>query len=321
MHKHDQITLKSTAEAQPGRLGDLGSDRKMPAGGPFDLNDSRSYENWKTKKLEGFPKHPEDYLVHIEDMAAPTDIEIDSITLLCRRANMAVYDTTVQDIDSDSIRNFAAHFGLSRLDRHLLTDETGISALEVAAAGKRQSYIPYSSHRLGWHTDGYYNDPAKLVRAMVLHCVRSAATGGENALLDHEIAYIHLRDENPAFIAALMHPHCMIIPENHDDGGELRPARSGPVFSVEPKSGALHMRFTARKRNIEWRQDSTTQAAIAFLSDLMEDETGPAIRHRLIAGQGLISNNILHNRTAFEDDPEAPRLIYRARYLDRIADT
>ena len=321
MHKHDQITLKSAAEAQRGRLADLDSEWKMPAGGPFDLSDSRSYESWKAKKLAGFPKHPEDYLVRIGDMATPTDTEIDSITRLCGRANMAVYETDSEDIDSDSIRKFAAHFGLSRLDRHLLTDETGISALEVAAAGKRQSYIPYSSHRLGWHTDGYYNDPAKLVRAMVLHCIRPAASGGENALLDHEIAYINLRDENPAFIAALMHPQCMKIPANKDEEGELRPARSGPVFSVEPKSGALHMRFTARKRNIEWRQDSATQAAIAFLSDLMEDETGPAIRHRLTAGQGLISNNILHNRTAFEDDPEAPRLIYRARYLDRIADT
>jgi hypothetical protein len=41
------------------------------------------------------------------------------------------------------------------------------------------------------------------VRGLILHCVQSAATGGENQLLDHEIAYILLRDENPDHIRAL----------------------------------------------------------------------------------------------------------------------
>ena len=31
-----------------------------------------------------------------------------------------------------------------------------------------------------------------------------------------------------------------------------------------------------------------------------------------------IANNVLHERTAFVDDPDAPRLLHRARYLDRI---
>jgi hypothetical protein len=38
----------------------------------------------------------------------------------------------------------------------------------------------------------------------------------------------------------------------------------------------------------------------------------------LQAGEGLISNNVLHNRTAFEDGPGHRRLIYRARFYDRI---
>jgi hypothetical protein len=37
----------------------------------------------------------------------------------------------------------------------------------------------------------------------------------------------------------------------------------------------------------------------------------------------VFCNNILHARTAFEDDVEGgiTRLLYRARYYDRIADT
>ncbi len=37
-------------------------------------------------------------------------------------------------------------------------------------------------------------------------------------------------------------------------------------------------------------------------------------------GMGLLCNNVLHDRAAFTDDPtHPPRLLYRARYLDRIA--
>jgi hypothetical protein len=34
---------------------------------------------------------------------------------------------------------------------------------------------------------------------------------------------------------------------------------------------------------------------------------------------GLLCNNVLHDRAAFDDDAAAPRLLYRARYHERIA--
>jgi hypothetical protein len=36
---------------------------------------------------------------------------------------------------------------------------------------------------------------------------------------------------------------------------------------------------------------------------------------------GLVCNNVLHERSAFEDAPGRPRLLYRARYVERIAGT
>jgi hypothetical protein len=33
---------------------------------------------------------------------------------------------------------------------------------------------------------------------------------------------------------------------------------------------------------------------------------------------GLVCNNVLHDRSGFVDDPMHPRLLYRARYLDRV---
>jgi len=34
---------------------------------------------------------------------------------------------------------------------------------------------------------------------------------------------------------------------------------------------------------------------------------------------GLLCNNVLHDRAGFSDDAGHPRLLYRARYYDRIA--
>lgn len=219
-----------------------------------------------------------------------------------------------------AVRQFAARFGLWRLDHHLCANVDGVAELSVAASGVRTGYVPYSNRSLSWHTDGYYNARSSPVRAVVLHCVSSAASGGDNALLDPEIAYIHLRDENPAFISALEHPECMTIPANTGETGdaEIRPAVCGPVFSRDPRSNALHMRYSARKKNVRWRDDELTRAALAFLTEILAAADGPVLRYRLEAGEGLISNNVLHNRTAFDDGPDHHRLIYRARYYDRI---
>jgi len=118
-----------------------------------------------------------------------------------------------------------------------------------------------------------------------------------------------------------MQPDAMTIPANTETGVETREARSGPVFSIDTATGDLHMRYTARTRSIEWKQDDATRAAVAFLEELLESQSPYIFRNRLSAGQGLICNNVLHNRTAFADNASAPRLVYRARYYERIAET
>lgn len=291
-------------------------------GGPFDLGAPEAYRAWRAGKLAAYPADAAGLSVEIANLAAPSTPEIDAVRELCRAANMAIYSCPEgADIDREAIRGFAAAFGLRRLDRHLLADDSGITALSTATEGRRTHYIPYSNRGLSWHCDGYYNEASTYVRAMVLHCARAAASGGENALLDPEIAYIHLRDADPAYIAAFQHPEAMTIPANREDGNEVRPAVTGPVFSVDRESGALHMRFSARARYIVWRDDPATGAARACLAALLADPRGPVIRCRLNPGQGLIGNNVLHDRTAFRDGESGQRLLYRARFLDRIAGT
>ena len=150
---------------------------------------------------------------------------------------------------------------------------------------------------------------------MLLHCVRPASDGGLNQLLDHDIIYIQLRDESPDYIQALMRIDAMTIPANIENGAELRPEVTGPVFSITPEGG-LHMRYTHRKRSIRWRDDPVTRAAVSFLGTLLTPDNPYCFEGKLQSGQGLISTNVLHTRTGFGGNSR--RLLYRARYFDPI---
>jgi len=294
-----------------------------PVDQPFALDDADAYRRWRDAKLAHYPRRIEDLVVEVRDPRAPSAAEAAALARACRVANMAIYTGPATGAgDKDIPRRLGAHLGLTRLDANPLADDDGISSLHVAPGKSARGYIPYSNQRLLWHTDGYYNAPERRVRAFILHCVQPAASGGENRLLDHEIAYILLRDANPDYIRALSAPDAMTIPANTEEGTETRPAQTGPVFSVDAASGHLHMRYTARTRSIEWRPDDATRAAVQFLEQLLADSPY-VFSHRLAAGQGLVCNNILHSRTAFEDDAarQQNRLLYRARYYDRIVGT
>ena len=130
---------------------------------------------------------------------------------------------------------------------------------------------------------------------------------------------LYLRNE-PAYVEALMQPEVMTIPANIENGVEIRPQQTGPVFSLDEQTGTLHMRYTARTRSIVWQDDALTRAAVKALEELLATESGYIFHHRLQAGQGIICNNVLHKRTGFTDDEKngQRRLFYRARYFDRV---
>ncbi len=295
--------------------------------GPFDLADERAYRLWRAEKLDRHPRRAEDLVVEVGDVGCLTDAEADALFDRCRRANMAIYRCRSACADQIAVRvrlnALADRFGLRLREDHRSAEEDGLVALEVASQGGRAGFIPYTTRALNWHTDGYYNPPAAAIRAMVLHCVRPAAEGGINGLLDPEIAYIRLRDRDPRLVAALMAPDAMTIPAFREADGRLRAASVGPVFSVDPASGALAMRYTARTRSIAWRDNPATAAARAALTAILASEEPFLIRHRFGPGEGLLCNNVLHDRSAFRDreTPGEGRLYFRARYVTRIAGT
>jgi len=285
----------------------------------FAPDRTRDYARWRERKLAAYPRCAEDLVVEVRDPRKLTDSEADKLRRVCAAANMAIYASPLADLgDKDIVRRVGARLGLTRLQTNPFADEDGISALETVPEKSARGYIPYSNRRLLWHTDGYYNPPVQRIRSFILHCVRSAVSGGENRVLDHEIAYLLLRDADPEYVRALSASDAMTIPANTSEGMQPRPAQTGPVFSSD--AGALHMRYTARTRSIEWRADVPTRAAVQRLSEILEAASPYVFRLRLAPGQGLVCNNVLHDRSAFSDAPGAGRLVYRARYSDRIGD-
>jgi hypothetical protein len=209
----------------------------------FELDDDASYRRWREAKLAACPRRIDELVVDIEDPLALSASERGALLARLARANMAVYRAPVGAIDPAGVRRLGLQLGLRRLDGHWLAEEDGVSHITVSdSSDDRGGFIPYTDRPIRWHTDGYYQPAEQRIRGMILHCARAAADGGVNRLLDHEIAYLLLRDAAPDHVRALMAADAMTIPERRDDDGVARAAQTGPVFSVDAGDGTLHMR-------------------------------------------------------------------------------
>ena len=303
----------------------------IPTDSPFHPDNEAGYQAWRHEKLADYPERGEELIVQVKDPHHLSEVEYQAIWRLIRKTNMAIYATDLgESEDKPAVRALSQQFGLNHLDANWLSDEDGISSLTPrdedttnadqrvpgVDPGKRGDYIPYTHHRIRWHTDGYYNPPERRIWAMTLHCVRQAEEGGENDLYDHELAYLALRDLNPDHIRALMAEDAMTIPARVDESGAARLDETGPAMMVE--DSRLHLRYTARTKSIGWKQDAATQAALAALESLLASKPFGAYTLKLQPGMGLICNNTLHTRAGFNDSPDHRRLLYRARYHDHL---
>ncbi|MBI5463217.1 MAG: TauD/TfdA family dioxygenase [Gammaproteobacteria bacterium] len=295
--------------------------KAVAAFSPFLLENTDHYCRWRDAKLNRYPIDLADRLVEIDDPRTLRQSEFEALLARCRKTNMAVYiGKTGTDPDPEIPLSIGRRFGVQGLNKNWLADVTGLTSLKVVDDGPRRNYIPYTNRAINWHTDGYYNRASEQIQSLLLHVVQRAASGGENALMDHEIAYILLRERNPDYIRALMAPKTMTIPARIEDGQVARKEEAGPVFSVTA-SGDLHMRYTIRVNNVIWADDPLTREALAYLEALLNSDSPYIYRGLLQPGMGLVSNNVLHDRAAFTDDAEHTRHYYRARYFDRLAGT
>ena len=274
------------------------------------------YAQWRANKISHGAPGNDELMVSVADPYGLTVDEKTAIIERCAKFNMAIYQLQEPaDQEKSLVHALGKQFEMVNLDANLRSDEDSVSSLEVREQVGNK-YIPYTNKALSWHTDGYYNHLDKQIFGIIMHCVRPAAEGGVNRLMDIDAIYIALRDKDPAYIEALMHPEAMTIPANIEAGAVIREAQTGPVFMVKA-DGRLHMRYSARKRNIIWRDTPETAEAVAMIGRLLADDE-KVVKVALKAGQGVICNNVLHNRTGFEDSEQQKRLMYRARYYDDV---
>ncbi len=293
--------------------------------GYLDLQDQKAFRHWVDEKKAAYERRASDAfqsLIEIDNDGHIPGPQMSEMRRQVQDYGFALYRMSGSIVDHlSAMRSIGAQVGLQALDKTLCAPEDRVTRLKVTESGRSNIYIPYTSKAIGWHTDGYYNPMHQRVLAFVLHCESPSASGGENELLDPEMVYIHLRQNNPEFIEAFSRPGVMCIPENIENGVLVRPQTCSAVFMNEAGDGQapqLAMRFSNRKRNIIWAQDNLTREALACLTEFLQSDSPYRICHRLKSGEGLICNNILHTRTAFHDGPEQRRVYYRARYYNRI---
>jgi hypothetical protein len=306
---------EETMRADPADL----NSQAQPSVSPFAPDQERAYRAWREEKIAAYPRSAEEISVAVARLSEPSEREREAIRNRCAVANMALYRTSEEADPRAALGAFGRAFGLRTAEDHRSAERDGIVRIEVVSGGGRLGYIPYTDRPINWHTDGYYNfhGPGRSIQAMLLHCARAAAAGGQNRLLDPEIAYIRLRDEDPELVTALMRADAMTIPENVEPDGRTRPVNVGPVFFIDTATGRLGMRYTARKRNVVWRDDATTLRAAERLEAILNSDP-LVLTVRLAPGEGLICNNVLHDRSGFEQGSGEGRLYYRVRYYNRI---
>jgi hypothetical protein len=255
-------------------------------------------------------------VVDIDDPTNLTPAEHAAISARLDAANMSIYRINGnRDIDHARIIALGQQFGLNNPERNLCADEDAVSDITACEDAPRRRYIPYTTRPLSWHTDGYYNPNGKSIKAFVLHCVNAAYRGGVNRFLDPEVLFGLLYRDANVRVDALFAPDAFAIPANIDEGEEIRERYEGPVFSRTPDG--LHMRFSARTRNIEWSRDPDILTAVEAIRYYLNQSEFVVCR-RLEPGMGVITRNVLHCRSEFVDARGAKRLFLRARYRDGI---
>lgn len=291
---------------------------------PFD-GDSPEYINWRESRLETETKGRESSSVTLPPLAILASANEDSRFILKHLSEQVVLHGYAlyrwEQLPEDPFESTLALNGLlglsnSQSDSGIISKK-GLSTLTDNKDSSMGRYIPYTNRAMNWHTDGYYNDKASTIRCFTLHCVADASEGGELSLLDYELLLIAMYDEDPLLVKLLSHPETMMLPANSDSEGHNRPDRWVPVLYTNSDS-QLGMRFTARGRNIQWRNQETQQAMHRVL-DLIEQQQQWQRKVRLRPGEGVITRNVLHKREAFSDttqsvQPQTQREMLRGRY-------
>lgn len=279
----------------------------------FDLDSTDDYLKWRDEKLAAYPTTVGDLVIELGDMTALTAAERAKLMETVERANMAIYTAGSAALEMDSLLALGRQLGVTRTDksaRHAQSDE-------LTDSGILNRAIPFSTRHCNWHTDATYYGSDNTIQALFLLCKRPAPEGGSNKVLDHEMLYIQLRDQEPGALEVLMRKDCFNY--RNPATGAVDASRGGKVFWAGADGHLCH-RFSFRKTDMAWSDEGDVAAARRVLESLISDASPHVLEGRLESGMGLVSNNVLHTRERLvdSDDPAQKRLLFRARFYDRV---
>ena len=270
---------------------------------------SDDFIEWSAKKDLNIPSNINDLKVSISDINHVSKTEISQIKQKLTKFNCCIYASGTDLDDNSKIMRFAQSLGMRTYDSHNI-DDSAISTISADKNENNMRYIPYTNKGLNWHTDGYYD--SKPIFSWLLHCIEPALSGGENFLLDHELAireYILKYDD----IIYLTNNETFSIPT---DEVAKREITSNYVCDMNNEYKKLHMNFSMRKENIIVNKNSES-AMSKLIKIIKEDCKKYHLTYKLSKSEGIVSNNILHGRNAFKDG-RGMRKILRIRSHERL---
>ena len=269
---------------------------------------SAEFLRWAEEKERNIPHNIDGIMVNIHDINNVKISEIAKIKETINKCNSCIYSSKIALKSNTNLLKFVESVGMRTYDRNNI-ESNEISTI-TPLENNKINYIPYTDKSLNWHTDGYYDK--KSIFSWLLHCVHPATHGGENYLLDHELAlreYVLRHDD----INNLMSEDALTIPESKDTS---RSEISTYIFSIKNQYKKLHMRFSMRKDNIGTSPKAGD--AVTKLKQTIENDCAKySLTYKLQKNEGIITNNILHGRKAFKDD-KVKRKLLRIRSYERL---
>ena len=215
--------------------------------------------------------------------------------------------------DPGMVLQVAASFGYVR--------ETNYGALFDVRVEPAPGNLAFTSRQILPHTDNPYRDPVPTVQ--LLHCLRTAADGGDTGLVDGFAAAAELRaTDREAFdvLTATAVPFGYIDKET-----ELR--ASQPLIQLSPRRRVRGVRFNNRSAQpvrLPYADIAPFYAAYRRWAALLA-QPERQLNLRLRPGDCLIFDNtrILHARTAFSMSADSPGRHLQGCYadLDGLAST
>ena len=215
--------------------------------------------------------------------------------------------------DPGMVLQVSASFGYVR--------ETNYGALFDVRVQPSPGNLAFTSRQILPHTDNPYRDPVPTVQ--LLHCLRTAADGGDTGLVDGFAAAAELRAmDREAFdvLTATAVPFGYIDKET-----ELR--TSQPLIQLSPRGRVRGIRFNNRSAQpvrLPYRDIAPFYAAYRRWASLLA-RPERQLNLRLRPGDCLVFDNtrILHARTAFAMSADSPGRHLQGCYadLDGLAST